>query len=62
MNETFAFLKSNRFWVLVAASFTITAEGNFTEASIYKALITFFTGFIAIRTLDRGAEYLSGRK
>jgi hypothetical protein len=53
VKKAFAFLKSTRFWVLVAGCITIAVQGELSEESIIKAILTFVAGFITIRTVDR---------
>lgn len=52
------FLTSKRFWVLVATSLTLMVNGNFTKEAVVQGLVALFVGFIAVRTIDRGAEKL----
>lgn len=58
MTDNFAFLKSNRFWVLVLTGLIVAVEGSFTAESILKGLTVIFTGFIGIRTVDRIGDKL----
>ena len=62
----FEFLNSTRFWALVLGSAaTILLQDNFANTEWYRLLGGFLQllagGFIAIKTLDRGTEVLSGR-
>jgi hypothetical protein len=49
-------LGSTRFWALIGGCITILAEGNFTADAWAKALVSFFGGFILIRTADKFAK------
>lgn len=57
----FSFLKSNRFWALVVASFVVVAQGNFTPEAWGKGLTVLLAGFITIRSADRFSEKISGK-
>lgn len=58
----YAFVKSNRFWVLVlgATSVYLESKGLIGEAE-RNFIATISTIFITVATLDRGAEKMAGK-
>jgi len=54
-----AFLKSNRFWALILLALVIVLkEYSWISLELASALEVVFGGFIGIRTIDRGVEYI----
>lgn len=63
MTETFLFLKSNRFWVMIGICvLSILKVYGVIESGIADALIGLGLGFIGVRTVDRFAEKASNIK
>jgi len=59
MIGNFDFLKSRRFWALVIGGLSVVAEGGFTFESWMRGIMVVVTGFVAVRTIDRGTETLA---
>ena len=58
----FSFIKSNRFWCLVALAVVGVLEGmGVIDPNVALQLKTLLGGFIVVRTLDRGAEKMGGK-
>lgn len=61
MDEKFEFLKSTRFWAMAigAVSVYLKSKGLIGDPEV-QLLATLSAGFVAIRTVDRATEKLSG--
>jgi hypothetical protein len=62
MPQSLLFLTSTRFYALVIGSLAIASQGGFSREAWTNAVITFVSGFIGIRSLDRATEVLSSKK
>lgn len=57
-----SFLKANRFWALVIGALAVYAQTRGWIGEPEMTLIATLTGaFIAIRTVDRATEVISGK-
>ena len=58
----YAFIKSNRFWVLILGAMSVYLESKGLIGEAERNLIaTISTIFITVATLDRGAEKMAGK-
>lgn len=62
MNPKFDFLTSTRFWAMVigALSVYLRAKGLIGDPEV-NLIATLAAGFVAVRTVDRATEKLSGK-